>query len=74
MLGWGFADLFYKKSNVDGDRYSHMKTAVWVGLMMGVFALLAWPVMNVMDKGLDALREGLRRFTRKIKAMRAEEA
>ena len=43
-------------------------------LVLGVFALLAWPVMNVMDKGLDALREGLRRFTRKIKAMRAEEA
>lgn len=39
MLGWGFADLFYKKSNVDGDRYSHLKTAVWVGLMMGVFSL-----------------------------------
>ena len=39
MLGWGCADLFYKKSNVDGDRYSHLKTAVWVGLMMGVFSL-----------------------------------
>ena len=39
MLGWGLADLFYKKSNVDGDRYSHLKTAVWVGLMMGVFSL-----------------------------------
>lgn len=40
MMGWGLADLFYKKSNVDGDRYSHLKTAVWVGLMMGVFSLL----------------------------------
>lgn len=40
MLGWGFADLFYKKSNVDGDRYSHLKTAVWVGLMMGIFSLI----------------------------------
>ena len=40
MLGWGLADLFYKKSNVDGDRYSHLKTAVWVGLMMGVFSLI----------------------------------
>ena len=39
MLGWGFADLFYKKSNIDGDRYSHLKTAVWVGLMMGLFSL-----------------------------------
>lgn len=40
MLGWGLADIFYKKSNVDGDRYSHLKTAVWVGLMMGFFALI----------------------------------
>ena len=40
MLGWGFADLFYKKSNIDGDRYSHLKTAVWVGLMMGLFSIL----------------------------------
>ena len=40
MLGWGFADLFYKKSNVDGDRYSHLKTAVWVGIMMGFVSLL----------------------------------
>lgn len=40
MLGWGLADLFYKKSNVDGDRYSHLKTAVWVGLMMGLFSLI----------------------------------
>ncbi len=40
MLGWGLADVFYKKSNVDGDRYSHLKTAVWVGLMMGFFSLL----------------------------------
>lgn len=40
MLGWGLADLFYKKSNIDGDRYSHLKTAVWVGLMMGVFSFL----------------------------------
>ena len=40
MLGWGLADIFYKKSNVDGDRYSHLKTAVWVGLMMCVFSLL----------------------------------
>jgi drug/metabolite transporter (DMT)-like permease len=39
MLGWGCADLFYKKSNVDGDRYSHLKTAVWVGMMMGLFSL-----------------------------------
>lgn len=43
LLGWGFADLFYKKSNVDGDRYSHLKTAVWVGLIMGVTAFCFMP-------------------------------
>lgn len=43
LLGWGFADLFYKKSNVDGDRYSHLRTAVWVGLVMGIVAFCFMP-------------------------------
>ena len=54
MLGWGFADLFYKKSNVDGDRYSHLKTAVWVGLMMGFFALL-FIVLTFLKEPLTGL-------------------
>ena len=54
MLGWGFADLFYKKSNVDGDRYSHLKTAVWVGLMMGVFSLLL-TILSLCKEPLTAL-------------------
>ncbi len=41
-LGWGMADLFYKKSN-DTDRYSHLKTAVWVGLVMGVTSVCLLP-------------------------------
>ncbi|MCQ2455607.1 MAG: EamA family transporter [Clostridia bacterium] len=36
MLGWGFADLFYKKSTDETDRYSHLRIAVWVGLVMGL--------------------------------------
>ncbi len=41
-LGWGFADMFYKKSSDEDDPYSHLKISVWVGLVMGVcaFALL----------------------------------
>ena len=54
MLGWGFADLFYKKSNVDGDRYSHLKTAVWVGLMMGVFSLI-FTVLTLCREPLTGL-------------------
>lgn len=54
MLGWGFADLFYKKSNVDGDRYSHLKTAVWVGLMMGLFSLF-FTVATLCKEPLSAV-------------------
>lgn len=39
LLGWGFADLFYKKGSDEADRYSHLKIAVWVGLVMGVCAV-----------------------------------
>lgn len=54
MLGWGLADIFYKKSNVDGDRYSHLKTAVWVGLMMGFFSLL-FIVLTLLKEPLTGL-------------------
>ena len=40
LLGWGFADMFYKKSSDDDDKYSHLKIAVWVGLVMGVCAII----------------------------------
>ena len=38
MLAWGAADLFYKKGAVESDRYSHLKTSVMVGVVMGVHA------------------------------------
>lgn len=40
VLFWGFADLFYKKSSDDSDRYSHLKIAVWVGITMGICSIL----------------------------------
>lgn len=43
LLGWGLADLFYKKSSDEDDRYSHLKIAVWVGLVMGVCAFVVIP-------------------------------
>lgn len=39
-LAWGCADLFYKKSTDEDDRTSHLKTAVWVGLVMGAASLV----------------------------------
>lgn len=42
-LGWGFADLFYKKGTDEDDSMSHLKIAVWVGLVMGVCAIALLP-------------------------------
>ena len=43
ILGWGGADLFYKRGTDPEDKYSHLKIAVWVGLVMGVVALILLP-------------------------------
>ncbi len=52
LLGWGCADLFYKKSNDGDDKRSHLKTAVWVGLVMGVCAFALMPFAETrMDVG-----------------------
>lgn len=39
VLAWGAADLFYKKGADEKDRYSHLKTAMMVGLVMGIHAI-----------------------------------
>lgn len=37
-LAWGVADVFYKKGADESDRYSHLKTTMWVGVVMGLYA------------------------------------
>ncbi len=39
MLAWGAADLFYKRGADDTERYSHLKTSMMVGLVMGIHAV-----------------------------------
>lgn len=38
-LAWGAADLFYKKGAEPSDRYSHLKTAIMVGIVMGIHGI-----------------------------------
>lgn len=40
FLFWGVADLFYKKGNVDSNKYSHLVTGMMVGFVMGIHATL----------------------------------
>ena len=56
-LGWGFADLFYKKSTDENDSQSHLKIAVWVGLIMGLASVVILLLPNsvpYMEKTLSA--------------------
>lgn len=39
LLSWGIADLFYKKS-AEKSKYSHLKTSMIVGILMGIHAVL----------------------------------
>ncbi len=39
MVCWGTADLFYKKGADEDDKYSHLKTVIAVGLVMGIHAI-----------------------------------
>ena len=39
-LAWGIAEIFYKKGNLQHEKYSHLKTTVYVGLFMGIYALI----------------------------------
>lgn len=44
-IAWGAADLFYKKGAEPTDRYSHLKTSIMVGIVMGLHAL-AYMLIN----------------------------
>ena len=39
-IAWGCADLFYKKGADEQDKYSHLKTSVMVGVVMGIHAFI----------------------------------
>ena len=39
-LGWGIAEIFYKKGNPTKEKYAHLKTTVFVGLFMGIYATI----------------------------------
>lgn len=43
LLGWGLADLFYKRGSDEEDKLSHLKIAVWVGLVMGAASFILMP-------------------------------
>ncbi len=59
LFGWGTADLFYKKGTDETDRYSHLKIAVWVGLVMGVSAFVLLPFTESSLSGGEILKKAV---------------
>ena len=57
LLGWGFADLFYRKGTDEQDRYSHLKIGVWVGLVMGIVAIVLIPFSESFAPGKKEIVE-----------------
>lgn len=51
-LGWGIADIFYKKSSVREEKYSHLKICIFVGIVMGLHALF---VLLTQDIGYNPM-------------------
>lgn len=51
---WGVAEIFYKKGNVANERYSHLKTTVFVGIFFGIYSLIIILTQDVQIKYLPA--------------------
>jgi len=56
LLFWAIADLFYKLGNKEEDNYSHLKTGIMVGLVMGIHATIYLFVNGVSFSFLDLIK------------------
>ena len=53
---WGIADVFYKIGNRSKEDYNHIKTGVFVGLVMGIHAFIYLIVKRVDISLLDIIK------------------
>ena len=44
---WGSAELFYKRGSHANEKYSHLKTAIFVGIVMGIHAIFVLLTQNI---------------------------
>ena len=56
LLLWGIADLFYKKGNDEKEKYSHLKTGMIVGFVMGIHAIIYMIVKGISLNFIDMLK------------------
>ena len=56
FLCWGIADLFYKIGNKQEGEYNHLKTGIFVGIVMGIHASIYLLLNDVDVSLLDILK------------------
>lgn len=61
-LGWGIADLFYKKGTDEEDSDSQYKIAIFVGLVMGITSFVLIPFSETIHTPSDFFT-GLLKYT-----------
>ena len=52
---WGVAELFYKKGAQPGEKYSHLKICVFVGLVMGLHAIFTLLTQDIHFNPINIL-------------------
>ena len=55
-LLWGTAELFYKKGALPGEKYSHLKICVWVGVVMGAHAIFTLLTQDISYNPINIIR------------------
>lgn len=56
LVAWAVADLFYKIGAKNGDKYSHLKTGIMVGLVMGLHATIYLLTNDINFKIFDLVK------------------
>ena len=54
-LLWGTGELFYKKGALPGEKYSHLKICVWVGIVMGAHAIFTLLTQDIHYNPMNIL-------------------
>ena len=54
-LCWGIAEIFYKKGSLPNEKYSHLKTAMFVGFFMGAYALVVFLTQVITPGSEDGI-------------------
>ncbi|MCQ2361497.1 MAG: DMT family transporter [Acidaminococcaceae bacterium] len=55
-LIWGLAELFYKKAADPSEPYTHLKTCIWVGAVMGLHACYILATQDINYQAINLIK------------------